>query len=167
MKRILYWIITSLAAIGMFFTGFLWRQPKINKLKKQIESLQKDNGKLLDICQNQQTKFRELLVQHKALKAFNFKKKAKSESQLHETLVMQYALKEYIAILLKRVKYQQELEKEEIRFFNIMEKFIDGKKITTTDKVNMTDFVVSKHKSDIKKLKECDFDLIMNELQTA
>ena len=48
-----------------------------------------------------------------------------------------------------------------------MEKFIDGKKITTTDKVNMTDFVVSKHKSDIKKLKECDFDLIMNELQTA
>ena len=166
MKKIIYCIIGGLSGILLFLTGFLWQQPKINKLKKQVDALQKDNSKLLSMCEEQQVRFKELLIQHKAFKVFSFKKKAHTE-KLHANLVLQYALNEYMLILIKRVKYQQELEKEEIRFFTIMEKVIEGKKISTTDKANIHEFVMIKHKSEIKKLKECDFTPVMKELETA
>lgn len=166
MKKIIYWIIGGLSGILLFLTGFLWQQPKINKLKKQVDALQKDNSKLLSMCEEQQEKFKELLIQHKAFKVFSFRKKAHTE-KLYANLVLQYALHDYMLILIKRVKYQQELEKEEIRFFTIMEKVIEGKKISTTDKANIHEFVMIKHKSEIKKLKECDFTLVMKELETA
>lgn len=166
MKKILYWIIGIISGILMFLTGFLWRQPKINKLKKEVESLQKDNSKLISLCEQQQEQFRELLVQHKAFKVFAFKKKAHTE-KLHANLVLQYAIKEYVSLLVKRVKHQQELEKSEIRFFNIMEKVVEGKDVSTTDKANMRDFIMARHKAEIKSLKECNFEAMMKELETA
>ena len=166
MKKILYWIIGIISGIVLFLVGFLWRQPQINKLRKKVESLQKDNSKLVALCENQQNQFRELLVQHKTFKVFVFKKKAHTE-KLQANLVLQYALKEYVILLLKRVKYQQELEKPEIRFFNIMEKVVEGKEISTTDKANIHVFIMEIYKKEIENLKECEFDSVMKELEIA
>ena len=47
MKKLIYGLLTALIAIATFLTGFLIRQPKINKLKKQLELLQHDNKKLV------------------------------------------------------------------------------------------------------------------------
>ena len=44
MKKAIYWIIGGLIALGSFLLGFLIRQPQINKLKKQVELLQKMEG---------------------------------------------------------------------------------------------------------------------------
>ena len=139
MKKALYWIVGGLIAVFSFLLGFLIRQPQINKLKKQVELLQKDNSKLIALIENKQNEFKELLVQHKALKALQHRKRVASKELLAENLVMQYAIREYLSLLLKRVKYEQELTKEEILFFDSFEKVIDGKKLSTADKVKIRD----------------------------
>ena len=107
MKKAMYWIIGGLIGIGSFLLGFLIRQPQINKLKKQVELLQKDNSKLIGLIEARQAEYKELLVQHKALKALQHRKKAASKELLAENLVMQYAIREYLSLLLKRVKYER------------------------------------------------------------
>lgn len=166
MKKLVYAIIAALIAIGSFLTGFLIRQPKINKLKKQIEMLQQDNSKLLKLIDENRQNYQELLIQHKALKALQFRKKAALKEQLTESLVMQYAIKEYLSLLLKSGKYNNELEKHEIIFFNAFEKFIDGKKISTSDKVKIRDYITEKYKNEIKHLKECEYAPVFDDLNT-
>lgn len=164
MKKLVYAIIAALIAIGSFLTGFLIRQPKINKLKKQIEMLQQDNSKLLNLIDESRQNYQELLIQHKALKALQFRKKSALKEQITETLVMQYAIKEYLMLLLKSGKYNNELEKSEIIFFNAFEKLIDGKKISTSDKVKIRDYITEKYKTEIKHLKECEYTPVIDDL---
>ena len=164
MKKIIYWILGLLGAIGGFLFGFLLRQPGINKLKKQIVLLQKDNGRLLDLCQSQHEEFCNLLVQHKALKAFSFRKKASSKEKLRENLILQYAIKAYIELLLIRVKHEQELSKSEISFFNAFDNVIDGKKLSTSNMAKIRDFVLEHQSTEIDSLKECDYTLVFQEL---
>jgi hypothetical protein len=164
MKKLTYWILGGLITALAFLTGFLIRQPKVNKLKKQVERLQNDNGNLLNLYQSQQAKFRELLVQHKALKALNFRKKTASKEKLEENLIWQYAIKDYLKLLFKRGKHEQELEKAEIKFFNAFEQVIDGKKISTSDKVKIREYVLHRHSGEIKALKECDCSAVFQEL---
>ena len=166
MKKIIYLILLPLGALAMFFGGFLARQPKINKLKKQIKLLQKDNGKLIDLCQCQHDDFCNLLVQHKTLKAIHFIKKASSKEKLRENLILQYALKSYIELLLKRVKYNQELDKDEIAFFNAAKNIIDGKKISAGNMVKIRDYILERHTTDINNKKECDYTLVLQELNS-
>ena len=49
MKNIVKWLLGILAGIGIFFAGFMARQPQINKLKKQVEKLKKSKR----ICDGQ------------------------------------------------------------------------------------------------------------------
>lgn len=164
MKRLLYIFAAIGVAIASFLTGFLIRQPKMNKLKKQVETLQRDNHRLVTLCQTHKQKFQELLIQQKALKAFQFRKKATNKEQMAECLTMQYAIFEYVNVLMKRVKYNQELTKEEIRFFNAFEKAIDGKPLSASDKVIVTEFVKATHAVEIREMRECDYAEMMQEL---
>lgn len=165
MKRFLYWLLGGLIAIFSFLTGFLIRQPKINKLKKQVELLQKDNRRLIEMITDKQQNYQELLVQHKALKALQFRKKSAIKEQITENLVMQYAIKAYLTLLLKNGRYEKPLEKDEIVFFKSFEKVIDGKKLSTSDKVKIRDYIMERNGREIKKLRECDYVAILEELQ--
>lgn len=165
MKKIVYWILGGLIAIASFLTGFLIRQPKINKLKKQVELLQKDNRKLIEMITDKQQKYQELLIQHKALKALQFRKKSTIKEQMTENLVMQYAIRAYLTLLLKSGRYDKKLEKDEIVFFKAFEKVIDGKKLSTGDKVKIRDYIMEHHGREIKQLKECEYTAVMAELQ--
>lgn len=164
MKKTLYWIVGGLVAFSSFLLGFLIRQPQINKLKKQVELLQKDNSKLIALIENKQAEFKELLVQHKALKALQHRKKAATKELIAENLVMQYAIREYLSLLLKRVKCDQELTKEEILFFDSFEKVIDGKKLSTADKVKIRDHIMTRYPTEIKKLMPCEYAEVLDEL---
>lgn len=164
MKKALYWIVGGLIAVFSFLLGFLIRQPQINKLKKQVELLQKDNSKLIALIENKQNEFKELLLQHKALKALQHRKRAASKELLAENLVMQYAIREYLSLLLKRVKYEQELTKEEILFFDSFEKVIDGKKLSTADKVKIRDHIMAQYSMEIKKHIPCEYAEVLDEL---
>lgn len=165
MKKIVYWLLGVLIAITSFLTGFLIRQPKINKLKKQIELLQKDNRKLIEMITDKQQNYQELLIQHKALKALQFRKKSAIKEQMTENLVIQYAIKEYLTLLLKNGRYEKLLEKDEIIFFEAFEKVIDGKKLSASDKVKIRDYVMELYGREIKQLRECDYAPVLDELQ--
>ena len=165
MKKIAYWLLGGLIAIASFLTGFLIRQPKINKLKKQIELLQKDNRKLIEMITDKQQNYQELLVQHKALKALQFRKKSAIKEQMQENLVMQYAIKVYLTLLLKNGRYEKLLEKDEIIFFKAFEKVIDGKKLSTSDKVKIRDYIMELYGHEIKQLRECEYASVLDELQ--
>jgi len=163
MKKIYFWILSALLAIAAFFGGFFIRQPKINKLKKQVEILQSDINKLLSLCKKQKTDFQELLIQHKSLKAINFKKRSAAKEKLRENLIGQYALKEYIELLILRVRESKELSKEELTFFNAYEKAMNGKPSSATQ-VKVQNYIISKYATELKKLKECDCESAINNL---
>jgi len=165
MKKIIYWLLGALIAVVSFLTGFLIRQPKINKLKKQIELLQKDNRRLIEMITDKQKNYQELLVQHKALKALQFRKKSAIKEQMTENLVMQYAIRAYLTLLLKNGRYEKPLERDEIIFFKSFEKVIDGKKVSTSDKVKIRDYIMNHYAHEIKQLKECEFISILEEIK--
>ena len=167
MNKLFYWIWGVLIALFGFLFGFLIRQPKINKLKKQIERLHDDIGRLQKLCQNQQDNFKNLLIQHKALKALSFRKKAASKEKLKENLILQYAIRDYLELLLKRVKCNQELSKVEIAFLKASEKIIDGKTLSTSDKVKIKDFTLNRHSTEINNLQECDYTMVFQELSNS
>lgn len=167
MKKAIYWIIGGLLSAGGFLLGFLIRQPQVNKLKKQIELLQKDNRRLIAKITCQQQDFQKLLVEHKALKALQFRKKAQSKEKLTENLVMQYAIREYLVLLLKCGRHGQQLEKAEIVFFHAFEKAINGKKLSTGDKVKIRDYIMDHHGADIIALRECEITPVLEELNGA
>ena len=91
-------------------------------------------------------------------------KKNASMEKITENLIMQYALNSYMELLLKRVKYEQELTKSEIAFFNAFENFIDGRKLSTKDKTKIRNFILGRYSVEIKSLKECDYKAILQEL---
>ena len=165
MKKITYGIIGFFLMLGGFLTGFLIRQPKINKLKKQVELLQKDNRKLIEMITNKQQIYQELLIQHKALKALQFRKKSEIKEQMTENLVMQYAIRAYLTLLMKSGRYDKKLDKDEVVFFKAFEKVIDGKKLSTSDKVKIRDYIMEHHGHEIKQLKQCEYAVVMAELQ--
>ena len=164
MKKLADWIIGGLIFLTGFIAAVLVMQPKINKLKKQVATLQKNNSHLLDRCSQLQTEFRELLVQHKALKALHFKKKAESKGRMQENLMMQYAIRDYLELLIKRVKHQEKFDNDEKLFFKAFEGVIDGAALSASEKVRVKEYVTAHHKADIEALKECDFALTLNEL---
>ena len=139
MKKAIYWILGLLIGLFGFITGALIRQPQINKLKEQVKLLQKDNRRLLALINGQQQEYQNLLVEHKALKALQFRKKAKSKERLEENLIMQYAIRAYLVLLLKSGRHGQKMEKVEIVFFNAFEKAINGKNLSTGDKVKKSE----------------------------
>lgn len=165
MKKLTNWILAGIVAVGAFLFGFLMRQPKINKLKDQVIILQNNNQSLQAFHQRNQEQFRDLLVQHKALKAYNFIKKSASEEKLKENLVMQYALKNYFDLLFKRIKHEQDLDENEIVFFNAYEKVIDGRKISASDMVKIKDFIFKRHSDELNSFTECDCTAVFEELK--
>lgn len=80
-----------------------------------------------------------------------------------ENLVMQYAIRAYLTLLLKSGRYDKKLEKDEIVFFKAFEKVIDGKKLSTGDKVKIRDYIMEHHGREIKQLKECEYTAVMAE----
>lgn len=165
MKKIIYWLLGGLISIFLFLTGFLIRQPKINNMKKQLELLQKDNSKLIKMISDNQESYKALLIQHKALKALHFHKKSAIKEQMTGNLIMQYAIKAYLTLLLKSGRDAMTLEKDEIVFFRAFEKVIDGKNPSTGDKVKIRDYIMQQHGFDIKKLRVCEYESILKELE--
>lgn len=164
MKKLTDWIIALIGLLSGILIGILAMQPKVNKLKKQVAALQNNNAQLLARCDQMKVEFRDLLVQHKALKALHFKKKADSKSRLQENLMMQYAIRDYLELLLKRVKTQQKFDRDEKVFFKAFEGVIEGAALSVSDKAHVKEYVFTHHKGEIEALRECDFTLTLQAL---
>ena len=133
MKKLLQVIWMPIAGLGLFFAGFFIRQPKINKLKKQISRLEREFRNQTDLNSKLQGEFEELFIQYKALRVIDIMKKTESKEKIKGNLIMQYALREYLELLIRRVKKKEELEKEEIQFLDAFEDVVNGKQLSSGD----------------------------------
>lgn len=156
------WAILLLI-VGLF-TGLLLRQPQVNRLKKQVQTLIADNGRLVKLNSKIQKDYAELLLNVKALRAFSFEKK-KVKGNLAENVILQYSLYDYLTILLKCIRAGEKLEKEELRFLNAFEKVVNGDTLSTGDKKNMKDYTIKRHDKEIKQQVPCDCNPLMEDLK--
>ncbi len=159
MKKVIGWLLLPLTLLIGFFTGFLVRQPKINKLKKQIETLQKQLSSLQDKMVGYQTSFDNLLLQYKGLKVMQLKKKAEMKGMLEENLVLQYGMKAYLNLLLNRVKNNKKLDEEELAFYKSFDNVIEGKKVSKNEFKTIKSYVISRYRTEIQSLANCDCSL--------
>lgn len=164
MNRIWTSIIVALTAILAFLAGMFTRQPKINKLKKQITILNSDNTALLLSYQQTLDEFDNLLIQHKALKAIELVKKRASNEKIKENLILQYSLFEYLELLLARVKNKQKLNKEQISFLQSYEKIINGKQLSSSDMGKVKNYILEKYMEEIDNRTVCDCSSMFQEI---
>jgi len=165
MKKILSWIWIPFAAIAGFFLGFFVRQPKINKLKKQVLSLQKQLNSLQTKMIGYQESFDDLYIQYKGLKVLQLKKKAEYEGKLKDNLVLQYGMKAYLELLLDTVKKSRKLTDEEFAFYRAFDDVIEGKQVGKNSFSKIKEYVLSQYKHDINALKPCDCELIWQSIR--
>jgi hypothetical protein len=79
---------------------------------------------------------------------------------------MQYAIKDYLVLLIKCGRNGEKMDKKEIVFFKSFEKVIDGKGLSASDKVKIRDYIMAQHGEDIKKLRECEYAHVLADLQS-
>lgn len=165
MKKILNWVTGGFLVVGGFFIGVLVRQPRINKLKKQIKILQKQLAALQDKMIGYQEAFDALLIQYKGLKVLQLKKRAECEGKLKDNLILQYGMKDYLTLLFDIVKNGRKLSKEEIVFFESFENVIEGKEISEKTFMKIKEFVITRHKNEIAALEHCNCSLEFQRIQ--
>ena len=165
MKKILSWIWIPIAALAGFFIGFFVRQPKINKLKSQVISLQKQLGNLQNKMIGYQDSFDNLYIQYKGLKVLQLKKKAEYEGKLKDNLILQYGMKAYLEMLLDTVKKSRKLTAEEFAFYRAFDDVIEGKQVGTNAFLKIKEYVLSKYKREVSALTPCDCSAEFQQLQ--
>ena len=165
MNKILSIVVLIASTLAALFTGILIRQPKINKLKKQVQSLQAKNIQLYEMREQQQQQINEMFIEYQAFKIGHHKEKLKCKENIKGLLVYQYASKEYLTLLIDRVKNNKKIDKDALPFFSAFEQFIDGKDVSEKDAEIIKDFIVNKYGSEIEKLKECDYGYLLEEIE--
>ena len=162
MKGLVKIFAMALGVLAIFFAGFFVRQPKINKLKKQITHLQKEIKRLEALREEQNNTINKLLINYKSLKLFGFAKRSKAKDNIKSELMIQYGTKEYLHLLLDRIKNNRELSKEEIVFINAFDDVIEGKKVSTKDFEKIKVYIFNRYRKEIKGLVPCDYsDLLL------
>ena len=156
MNKVFKWLLLPFTLIAGVFAGIMIRQPKINKLKKAVSTLQKQLATLQDKMIGYQKSFDNLLLQYKGLKVMQLKKKADMKGKIEENLILQYGMKAYINLLLDGVKNGKKLENNELLFYKSFDNVIEGKKIWQKDLENIKSFVVSKYRGKIQSLMPCE-----------
>lgn len=159
MKKILYWIWIPLATFFGVFVGFFIRQPKVNKLKKQIEALQKNLTSIQSMLESYQNAFDDLFIRYKGLKVLQLKQKAEYENKLKDNLILQYGMKDYLTLLFDTVKNSRKLELDEITFYKTFDNVIEGKQIDKKMFSKIKTYVMDNHKREINSLKQCDCEV--------
>jgi len=165
MNKIVSIIILIFSSIAGILVGMFIRQPKINKLKKQVQSLQEKNTQIYNMREQQQQQLNEMFIKYQAFKIGHRKDKLKCKENIKGLLVYQYASKEYLTILIDRVKNNKKIEKEALPFFNAFEQFIDGKDVTKKDGKIIKAYITKKYGTEIDELKECDYGYLIDEME--
>ncbi|MGI6688651.1 MAG: hypothetical protein ACOX6Y_10000 [Christensenellales bacterium] len=149
-------MIGALGALGGTIIGALSRQPEINKLKKLVKKLQAEIKKLQELRDEQDQQIKELLIRYKGLKAYQFFTKYSVRKNIRSHLIFQYGTRDYLDLLVNRVNGEKEAAKEDTVFCNIFNKIIDGDTVTDEEKHAVKEYILYKHRKEIRSLQECD-----------
>lgn len=160
-------IIPVLAALlGGATVGALSRQPEINSLQAQVRKLQSEVERLQNVIRMQDRQIKQLLVQYKGLKAYQFNARNKARNYTRGALIFQYAYKEYLELLMHSVDTGMvKLSQEETIFFNIFDKVIEGQNVSDSEKEAIKEYILYRYKTRIDNLQECDCNSMVEKLR--
>ena len=160
-------IIPVLAAfLGGATVGALSRQPEINSLQAQVRKLQSEVERLQNVIRMQDRQIKQLLVQYKGLKAYQFNARNKARNYTRGALIFQYAYKEYLELLMHSVDTGMvKLSQEETIFFNIFDKVIEGQNVSDSEKEAIKEYILYRYKTRIDNLQECDCNSMVERLR--
>ena len=161
-------ILGALLVGGGFLGGALSRQPEINKLKKQVKTLQAEIVKLQLVIKEQDRQINELKIRYNTLKAYQFTEKAKQKSKVKGALMFQYCFKEYVELLVAQTKSTgYTMKEEEGIFFNIFEKLMNNEEIDVEAKMYLREYIHYKYSDRINSLQEVNMDNLVEKVELA
>jgi hypothetical protein len=163
--------ITVMIVAGAFFGGFtvgaLFRQPEINRLKKQVRQLQNNQGELYSTIKEQQRQVDVLKYEYNALQFYQFAKKQDNRKIYKEELLKVYMYKEYVDILYEQLASDKELDKDRNTYFSIMNDFFeDNKKVSEAQMKEAQQYILAKYNKEIMHCKYYDIDESINRIKT-
>ena len=114
----------------------------------------------------QDRQIKQLLVQYKGLKAYQFNARNKARNYTRGALIFQYAYKEYLELLMHSVDTGMvKLSQEETIFFNIFDKVIEGQNVSDSEKEAIKEDILYRYKTRIDNLQECDCNSMVERLR--
>ena len=157
-------LVGILAGAAGFIIGALSRQPEINDLHKQVQSLQKQVAYLQEIVEGQNKEIAELTLKYQALKVYQIFRKSELRAQLRESLTFQYATADYFELLIKHLDTGEKLDDEEADFYYAFSLMLAGKELSDEQKADIRDYVTANHAYEIESLIPCDVKPALEEL---
>lgn len=157
-------MVSLLSAAAGCVIGALSRQPEINKLKKRIKQLQKEVERLQELCRTQDEQLNVLMLKYKALKIFQFSKKNEARTNIRGVLVYQYAVHDYLTLLLMASR-KEKLKEEDVIFYNIFDKVIEGQEVCDEERNALKEYITYRHTSELRGLRLCDNTGLIQQIQ--
>lgn len=153
-------IIAVLCTTGGTVLGILIRQPEINKLKKQVRALQKDNSRVKELMRRQQESYEEMLVEYSSIRFYHILVRRKIKQSIRGEIVVGYELKEYVDLLLRAINEGgiNNFSDKEKEFFEISTQLIENRnlKISEESEKFMSDYIIKKYKTKILKREDAN-----------
>ena len=154
------------ASVAGYYVGSLSRQPEINKLKNQVKLLQKEVERLQQVICIQNSQINELKIRYTTLKGWQYIEKNKQRGYIKGSLMFEYALKEYLEMLISaNVDHQVRMKKTEVCFFNAFDTILNEGEITEKNRKIVIGYVKEKYGSQIDEFIEPDLSSIIDALK--
>lgn len=136
--------------------GMLLRQPEINELQNQVKLLQGKIGELEETARAQNDEIECLLAQYQGFKAWHLIRKSELREQIGESLILQYALADYLSLLADRLESRRDYTEDEVAFYSAFTAVLDGKEPGVEQMEDVKKYVNARHCDSIKALEPCD-----------
>lgn len=151
-------LVAVLSASGGTILGCLIRQPEINKLKRQLEDLQKDNSEIKKLMIQQQDALQKLIAEQAQLKFFQIAKRKNMNERIRGVIWEGYLYKEYVDLLDKAIHSggNECFSEEEKQAFELATSVVEGRELTKEKYNALKDYILFKYKREIRKKQDVE-----------
>lgn len=160
-------IIWGVAALGAGFVGgVVSRQPEINNLRSQVDTLQleverlrEEVGRLQRLVEEQNRQINVLTMKYHTMKGIHIIQKSKAKNQAKGAIMYTYCLKEYLDMKNDILTKDGTFSDEEHAFMEAFSMVLEGSIRTTPEDIAKKQYIKvyirSKYASKIDSLEEC------------
>ena len=159
-------VAVLISVLGGATAGALSRQPEINRLKAQVRKLQAEVERLQNAIRMQDRQIKQLLVQYKGLKAYQFNARNKARNYTRGALIFQYAYKEYLGLLMRSVDTGRSSCRRRKQFSLIyLIKSLTDSRLAIVKRKPSKEYILYRYKTQIDNLQECDCNGMVEKLR--
>lgn len=146
------------AALVGFIGGALSRQPEVNELQAQVQSLQGEVSRLQGVIKVQYHQINQLKYRYVTLKGADIIQRNKQRGYIKGAIMFQYALKEYLNMLIMADRTGRlNLNESQIEFYNAFGQMMNTGKISSEGRTVVMNYIRSKYQPQIDNYQESDF----------